>query len=253
MPSGIIYTFPLWSLTTENGPSDAQRGPGLVKASPVEGLLAWWKKGVLLACYVTQRGDRPEEGEGRSVGRGVGVMGHNNGLSQVRRAHQLSVFSCNLRKWNLVKLVSSWVPIAWVMWLGKGVTRERWGCVWGAGTALIDTFSSSERAVKSTVVLNAGIPGQTGCLHGDDWGERRVSCYLWWDWMLEMDMEWQVSAVSHITHCSHKVTGLQQLSHLSVRQRDPIGGFIQRVKGHDSVTAMDILHILKVNTGNSYS
>lgn len=36
--------FPLWPLTLENGPSDAQRGPGLVKGSPVEGLLVWWKK-----------------------------------------------------------------------------------------------------------------------------------------------------------------------------------------------------------------
>lgn len=37
----------------------------------------------------------------------------------------------------------------------------------GAGTALIDTFSSSEREAKPSVVLNSGIPGQTGCLHGD--------------------------------------------------------------------------------------
>lgn len=63
------------------------------------------EKGVLLACYVTRRGDRPEEGEGRS--RGWRVKAHNNGPSQVGRAHQLSAFSCNLRKWNLEKLVSS--------------------------------------------------------------------------------------------------------------------------------------------------
>lgn len=39
-----------------------------------------------------------------------------------------------------------------------------------AGIALIDTFSSSEREVKLSVVLNSGIPGQTGCLHGDGQG-----------------------------------------------------------------------------------
>lgn len=87
--------FPLWSLTLENGPSDARQGPGLVKGSPVLSRAGWpaGKKGVLFACYVTRRGDR-------AWGRG-----HNNGPSQVGRAHQLSVFSCNLRKWNLVKLV----------------------------------------------------------------------------------------------------------------------------------------------------
>lgn len=35
--------------------------------------------------------------------------------------------------------------------------------------------------------------------------------------------------------------------------RDSIGGFMQRVKGHHSITAMDILHIVKANTGDSYS
>lgn len=40
----------------------------------------------------------------------------------------------------------------------------------GAGTALIDTFSSSERGVKPSVVLKSGIPGQTGCLYGDGQG-----------------------------------------------------------------------------------
>ena len=49
-----------------------KEAPGLSKdrllRAPVE-------KGVLLACYVTRRGDRPEEGEGRSVGwRGQGAQ-----------------------------------------------------------------------------------------------------------------------------------------------------------------------------------
>lgn len=43
----------------------------------------------------------------------------------------------------------------------------------GAGAALIDTFSSSERGVKPSVVLNSSIPGQTGCLHGDGQGGGR--------------------------------------------------------------------------------
>lgn len=38
--------FPLWSLSEENGPSDTQRGPRLVKGAPVEDLL---EKGVRLA------------------------------------------------------------------------------------------------------------------------------------------------------------------------------------------------------------
>lgn len=50
----------------------------------------------------------------------------------------------------------------------------------GAGTALIDTFSSSKRGVKPSVVLKSDIPGQTGCLYGDCRegveGERRH----WW-------------------------------------------------------------------------
>lgn len=40
----------------------------------------------------------------------------------------------------------------------------------GGGTALIDTFSSSERGVKPSVVLKRGIPGQTDCLYGDGHG-----------------------------------------------------------------------------------
>lgn len=36
------------------------------------------------------------------------------------------------------------------------------------------------------------------------------------DWMLEMDTEWQVSTMSHITRCSHKVTGLGWLWHPSL-------------------------------------
>lgn len=101
-PQVSFAHFPPWSLTMENGSSNAQRGPVLVKGLPVEGLL---EKGVLSACYVTRRGDRPEEGEGLSVG--WRVKAQNNGSSQVGRAHQLSVLSCNFRKWILVKLVSS--------------------------------------------------------------------------------------------------------------------------------------------------
>lgn len=47
------------------------------------------------------------------------------------------------------------------------------------GTALIDTFSSSEREVKPSVVLNSGISGQTGCLHGDGWGGGGALSFLW--------------------------------------------------------------------------
>lgn len=45
---------------------------------------------------------------------------------------------------------------------------------------LIDAFSSSQRDVKPLVVLENGIPGQTGCLYGDGrgggvgWGENSV-------------------------------------------------------------------------------
>lgn len=56
----------------------------------------------------------------------------------------------------------------------------------GAGTALIDTFSSSERGVKPSVVLNSGIPGQTGCLHSDGQGGGlampfvdKIGCWKW--------------------------------------------------------------------------
>lgn len=43
--------FPLWSLTLENGLSDARRGPVLVKGLPVEGLLAGGKRCALsLLC-----------------------------------------------------------------------------------------------------------------------------------------------------------------------------------------------------------
>lgn len=59
----------------------------------------------------------------------------------------------------------------------------------GAGTALIDTFSSSERGVKPSVVLKSGIPGQTGCLYGDGQGGGRTLAIRGRDWMLEMDME----------------------------------------------------------------
>lgn len=55
-----------------------------------------------------------------------------------------------------------------------------------AGTAIIDTFSSSERGVKPSVVLNSGIPGQTDCLHGDGQGGGRappfvdeIGCWKW--------------------------------------------------------------------------
>ncbi len=57
----------------------------------------------------------------------------------------------------------------------------------GAGTALIDTFNSSERGVKSWVVLNSGIPGQTGCLHGDGRGGGRAPPFVeeigGWKWI----------------------------------------------------------------------
>lgn len=56
----------------------------------------------------------------------------------------------------------------------------------GAGTALIDTFSSSERGVKPSVVLKSSIPGQTGCLYGDGQGGGRappfvdeIGCWKW--------------------------------------------------------------------------
>lgn len=56
------------------------------------------------------------------------VKAHNKGPCQVGRAHQLSVFSCNLRKWNLAKLVSSWVPMYELCdWGGM---RWGWGYVW---------------------------------------------------------------------------------------------------------------------------
>lgn len=67
-----LTCFRLLSLTLENGPSDAQRGPRFVKGLPVKSMMAWWKKGVLQACYVTRRGDRPEEGEKRGEGCSVG-------------------------------------------------------------------------------------------------------------------------------------------------------------------------------------
>lgn len=53
----------------------------------------------------------------------------------------------------------------------------------GGGTALIDTFSSSERGVKPSVMLKRGIPGQTDCLYGDGhgwgWGGGWRLCHSW--------------------------------------------------------------------------
>lgn len=40
-------------------------------------------------------------------------------------------------------------------------------CTRGLVPPLIDSFSSSQRGVKPSVVLENGIPGQTGCLYGD--------------------------------------------------------------------------------------
>ena len=48
----------------------------------------------------------------------------------------------------------------------------------GTSAALIDTFSSSKRGAKASVVLKSGIPGQTGCLYGDGQGEGEL-CRLW--------------------------------------------------------------------------
>ena len=68
---------------------------------------------------------------------------------------------------------------------GGGWDEARGVCE-GAGTALIDTFSSSERGVKPSVVLNSGIPGQTGCLHSDGQGGGlampfvdKIGCWKW--------------------------------------------------------------------------
>lgn len=44
-----------------------KEAPGLSKDCLFRGLMARWKKGVLPACYVTRRGDRPQEDEGRSM------------------------------------------------------------------------------------------------------------------------------------------------------------------------------------------
>lgn len=43
-------------------------------------------------------------------------------------------------------------------------------CPGGFLPPLTDAFSSSQRKVKALVVLENGIPGQTGCLYGDGRG-----------------------------------------------------------------------------------
>lgn len=48
---------------------------------------------------------------------------------------------------------------------------------------LIDAFSSSQRGMKPLVVLENGIPGQTGCLYGDGLGRGggrgKEFCHSW--------------------------------------------------------------------------
>lgn len=64
-------------------------------------------------------------------------------------------------------------------------------CTRGLLPPLIDGFSSSQREVKPLVVLENGIPGQTGCLYGDGRvrGGWRILLFLDVDYMWEMDME----------------------------------------------------------------
>lgn len=163
--------FPLWSsdpgewlFRCPERPRACQRLACWVPAGLVEKRCA-----PSLLCDTEGRRARGRYGE--ECGVRVGVKAHNNGPSQARRAHQLSVFSCNLRKWNLVKLVSSWVPIAWVMWLRKGYDRGGMGSDmrWGS-TAATDSFSSLEKGEKLIAVLHGSIPGQSGCLHGNEGG-----------------------------------------------------------------------------------
>lgn len=75
-----------------------------------------------------------------------------------------------------------------------------------ASNALIDTFSSSEREVKLSVMLNSGIPGQTGCRHGDGRGGR-VSCAI-------RGLRLDAGNGYGVTGQRHKVTELRQHRHL---------------------------------------
>lgn len=80
----------------------------------------------------------------------------------------------------------------------------------GAGTALIDTFNSSKRGVKPSVVLKSDIPGQTGCLYGDCRegveGERRHS------WLrLDAGNGYGVTGQHHVPHNTLQPQGLSIL------------------------------------------
>lgn len=96
------------------------------------------------------------------------------------------------------------------------------------GTALIATFGSSERSVKPSVVLNSGIPGQTGCLHGDGQGGERVPPFVdetgCWKW-IRSDR-----SAPRATRPTAAAEGLGILQ--SGKEIRGGGGVIQRVKGH---------------------
>lgn len=92
-------------------------------------------------------------------------------------------------------------------------------CTTGLLPPLIDGFSSSQREVKPLVVLENGIPGQTGCLYGDGLvrGGLKNSvipgCRL------------------HVGN-GYGVTGQHHGPHDTLQRRgDPIGWFIQKVRG----------------------
>lgn len=132
---------------------------------------------MLLACYVTRRGDRPQEGEGRSVGWG----GEGQGTQQRPLSSWIGPsVKCVFLQFEKVEsgqigVLSSSDCMSYAPGEGRD---ETWGLYEEPGTGLIDTFSSSERKVKPSVVLHSSIPGQTGCLYSDGQGEGE-RCHWW--------------------------------------------------------------------------
>lgn len=131
------------------------------------------KKGVLLACYVTWRGDRPVEGEGR---RGQGMQQRSFSTQEGPSVKCVFLQFEKVESGQIGVLLSS-DCLSYV----TGDLGGKQGAVYdGVSSALIDTFSYLERRAEFIASLNGRIPGQTGCLHGDhrEWDGMGGLCHL---------------------------------------------------------------------------